>query len=64
MLVLDLMVAVDAGKGSMRPLLLILLVLAVLFLLAGAILALVALRSYRRSAPDMAHLEQLENEAG
>jgi hypothetical protein len=48
---------------SSRPLLLILLVCAVFFLLAGAILALVALRNLRKNAGDTFQLEQLESEA-
>lgn len=61
MFVLDFVVA-DAE--SMRPLLLILLVLAILFLLAGAIIAIFALCKQRKSAVGGITLKQLENEAG
>jgi uncharacterized membrane protein HdeD (DUF308 family) len=51
------------SDGGMRSVLLILLVLAVLFLVAGAALAIVALRNQRKVALDVSTLEQLENEA-
>lgn len=53
-----------ADVGNMRPLLLILLMLAILFLLAGAILAVIALRNQRRGKANGIGLEQLESEAG
>jgi len=52
------------SDGGMRSMLLILLVLAVIFLVAGAALAIVALRNQRKVALDVSTLEQLENEAG
>jgi uncharacterized membrane protein YqjE len=48
----------------MRPLLFGLIVLAMLLLLAGAILAVVALRNQRKDRLKVATLEQLENEIG
>lgn len=48
---------------GMRSMLLILLVLAVVFLVAGAVLAIVALRNQRKVGLDGSQLEQLENEA-
>jgi hypothetical protein len=64
MFVLGISTVNMAGGISSRPLLLILLVCAVLLLLTGAILALVALRGLRKNTGDALHLEQLENEAG
>jgi hypothetical protein len=49
--------------GNMRPFLFALLVLAILFLLAGAIIAVVALRRQRREGQHGIYLEQLENES-
>ena len=64
MSVLGIMVLGVISDGGMRSMLLILLVLAVMLLVAGAVLALVALRNQRKVALDVATLEQLENEAG
>ena len=50
------------NDNSMRPLLLILLVLAILLLVAGAIIALIALRNQKKNVSDNVTLEQLENE--
>lgn len=61
--VLGIMVLGVISDGGMRSVLLILLVLAVLFLVAGAALAIVALRNQRKVALDVTTLEQLENEA-
>ncbi len=61
--VLSIMVLGVISDGGMRSVLLILLVLAVLFLVAGAALAIVALRNQRKVALDVSTLEQLENEA-
>lgn len=63
MLVLGIM-ALGTIDGGMRPLLLILLVLAMLFLLTGAMLAVVALRNQRKDRLNGATLEQLEKETG
>ena len=63
MSVLGIMVLGVISDGGMRSMLLILLVLAVIFLVAGAALAIMALRNQRKVAPDVATLEQLENEA-
>ena len=63
MFVLGIMVRGVISDGGMRSMLLILLLLAVAFLVAGAILAVVALRNQRKVALDVATLEQLENEA-
>ena len=62
--VLGIMVLVDSSVGEMRPLLFGLIVLAMLLLLAGAILAVVALRNQRKDRLNVATLEQLENEIG
>lgn len=62
MSLLDIMVSGMVSDGGMRPMLLVLLLLAVVFLVTGAVLALVALRSQRRGIPDGAALEQLEQE--
>jgi flagellar basal body-associated protein FliL len=51
------------SDGGMRSMLLILLVLAVVFLVAGAVLAIMALRSQRKVGLDGSQLQQLENEA-
>ncbi|HXR65864.1 MAG TPA: hypothetical protein VN729_08070 [Ktedonobacteraceae bacterium] len=64
MSVLGIMVLGVISDGGMRSMLLILLVLAVIFLVAGAALAIVALRNQRKVALDVSTLEQLENEAG
>ncbi len=61
--VLGIMVLGVISDGGIRSVLLILLVLAVLFLVAGAALAIVALRNQRKVALDVTTLEQLENEA-
>ncbi|HEX7734353.1 MAG TPA: hypothetical protein VF458_05810 [Ktedonobacteraceae bacterium] len=58
-----MVLGVISDEGT-RSMLLILLILAVVFLMAGAVLALVALRSQRKVTLDVATLEQLENEAG
>ena len=63
MSVLGIMVLGVISDGGMRSMLLILLVLAVIFLVAGAALAIVALRNQRKVALDVTPLEQLENEA-
>jgi hypothetical protein len=42
--------------------LLLLLVLAILLLLAGAVIAVVALRNQRKDVPNGIYLEQLEHE--
>ena len=63
MSVLGIMVLGVISDGGMRSMLLILLVLAVIFLVAGAALAIVALRNQRKVALDVTTLEQLENEA-
>lgn len=63
MFVLGIMVRGVISDGGMRSMLLILLLLAIVFLVAGAILAVVALRNQRKVALDVATLEQLENEA-
>ena len=63
MSILGLLVLGASNDGGTRPLLLILLVLAVIFLIAGAALAIVALRNQRKVALDDTVLEQLENEA-
>lgn len=64
MSVLGIMVLGVVSDGGMRSLLFVLLMLAIVFLVAGAILAVMALRNQRKVAPDVAALEQLENEAG
>ncbi len=61
---LGIMVLGVISDGGMRSMLLILLVLAVVFLVVGAVLAIVALRNQRKVALDVATLEQLESEAG
>ena len=63
MSVLGIMVLGVISDGGMRSMLLLLLVLAVIFLVAGAAFAIMALRNQRKAAPDVATLEQLENEA-
>jgi predicted lipid-binding transport protein (Tim44 family) len=63
MSVLGIMVLGVISDGGMRSMLFILLILAVIFLVAGAALAIMALRSQRKVAPDVATLEQLEDEA-
>ena len=63
MSVLGIMVLGVISDEGTRSMLLILLVLAVIFLVAGAALAIMALRNQRKVAPDVATLEQLENEA-
>lgn len=63
MSVLGIMVLGVISDGGMRSMLFILLILAVIFLVAGAALAIMALRNQRKVAPDVATLEQLENEA-
>ncbi len=63
MSVLGIMVLGVISDGGMRSMLLILLVLAVILLVAGAALAIVALRNQRKVALDVTTLEQLENEA-
>jgi Sec-independent protein secretion pathway component TatC len=63
MLVLGIMALGATSGGGMRPLLFILLVLAMLLLLTGAILAVVALRNQRKDRLNGATLEQLEKEA-
>lgn len=63
MLVMGIMALGVISDGGMRSLLLVLLVLAIIFLVAGAVLAVVALRNQRKVALDVATLEQLENEA-
>ncbi len=62
--VLGIMVLGDSSSEGMRPLLFGLIVLAMLLLLAGAILAVVALRNQRKDRLNVATLEQLENEIG
>lgn len=64
MSVLGIMVLGVVADEGMRSLLFVLLMLAIVFLVAGAILAVMALRNQRKVAPDVAALEQLENEAG
>ncbi len=59
-----IMVLGAISDGGMRSMLLVLLVLAVVFLVAGAVLAVVALRNQRKVALDVTTLEQLENEVG
>ncbi len=55
--------AADGGHGGDgRLLLFVLLVLAILFLLAGAIIAVVALRIQQKDARDAALLEQFKDE--
>jgi uncharacterized membrane protein YqjE len=58
------MVLGDSSSEGMRPLLFGLIVLAMLLLLVGAILAVVALRNQRKDRLKVATLEQLENEIG
>lgn len=58
-----MVLGVISDEGT-RSMLLILLVLAVVFLVAGAVLALVALRNQRKVALDVATLEPLESEVG
>ena len=62
MSVLELIATGTQSDASLRPLLLVLLVLAILFLLTGAILALVALRSQRKKTPELLNLEKFDNE--
>lgn len=62
--VLGIMVLGDSSSEGMRPLLFGLIVLAMLLLLVGAILAVVALRNQRKDRLKVATLEQLENEIG
>jgi hypothetical protein len=62
--ILGMMVLGDSSSEGMRPLLFGLIVLAMLLLLAGAILAVVALRNQRKDRLNVATLEQLENEIG
>lgn len=64
MFALGIMVLGVISDGGMRSMLLVLLVLAVVFLVAGAALAVVALRNQRRISLDVSHMESLENEAG
>jgi hypothetical protein len=64
MFALGIMVLGVVSDGGMRSMLLVLLVLAVVLLVAGAVLAIVALRNQRRVGLDVSTLEQLENEAG
>lgn len=64
MLALGIMVLGVITDGGMRSMLLFLLVLAVVLLVAGAALAVVALRNQRRIGLDVSHMEPLENEAG
>jgi len=61
--VLGIMVLGVISDEGIRSMLRILLVLAVMFLVAGAVLAIVALRNQRKVALDVATLEQLEDEA-
>lgn len=61
---LGIMVLGVISDEGMRSMLLILLILAVVFLVAGAVLAIVALRNQRKVTLDVATLEQMENEAG
>ncbi len=51
------------SSGGIRPLLIVLLVLAILLILAGGFIAVVALRKQRRDAFAVVTLEQMENEA-
>jgi hypothetical protein len=60
---LGILVLGAISDRGMRSVLFILLVLAVVFLVAGAVLALVALRKQRKVGGDVATLEELENEA-
>lgn len=62
MLVLSIMALGAVSGAGMRPLLFILLVLAILLLLAGATLAVIALRNQRKDGQHVATLQQLENE--
>ncbi|HEX4716663.1 MAG TPA: hypothetical protein VH164_17225 [Ktedonobacteraceae bacterium] len=62
--VLGIMVLGDSSSEGMRPLLFGLIVLAMLLLLVGAILAVVALRNQRKDRLNVVTLEQLENEIG
>lgn len=48
--------------SSLRPLLFVLLVLAILLLLAGASIAIVALRNQQKKGSQSVTLEQLEND--
>lgn len=64
MSVLGIIALGAVSDGGMRSMLLILLVLAVVFLVAGAVLAIVALRNQRKVALDVATLEQLDGEVG
>ncbi|HLI71159.1 MAG TPA: hypothetical protein VKV19_15500 [Ktedonobacteraceae bacterium] len=52
----------SVSGGRMRPLLFTLLVLAIVLLLAGAMLAIIALRNQRKDGQHVATLQQLENE--
>ncbi len=61
---LGILVLGAISDRGMRPVLFILLILAVIFLVAGAALALVALRKQWKVGGDVAAtLEELENEA-
>jgi flagellar basal body-associated protein FliL len=62
MLVLGIMALGSVSGGRMRPLLFTLLVLAIVLLLAGAMLAIIALRNQRKDGQHVATLQQLENE--
>lgn len=62
MSVLGIIALGAVSDGGMRSMLLILLVLAVVFLVIGAVLAVVALRNQRKVAPNAATLEQLDGE--
>jgi hypothetical protein len=63
MFVPGIMALGDVSSGITRPLLFALLVLAILLMVAGAIIAVVALRSQRKEASKIITLEQLDDEA-
>jgi flagellar basal body-associated protein FliL len=60
MLFMSILLAYTSHIDQIRPLLLLLLVLAILFLLAGAIIALVALRKQKQEITESAKPEKLD----
>ncbi|HET8846929.1 MAG TPA: hypothetical protein VFN35_36030 [Ktedonobacteraceae bacterium] len=62
MFILNITASAALNDNGMRPLLFILLVLAILLLLTGAIIAIFALRNQQKNGSDGVHLEQLEND--
>lgn len=60
MFVLGILASEATSGGSKRPLLFILLVLAILLLFVGAIIALVTLRSQRKHASEAVTVEQFD----